>query len=289
MWVRHTRMVYTCCDGKFWDTYKSVRAATVQIQDKVLSTVKDLLPKSPNSGSWPRCNRTLRQKINRKAGEFWSNVQYTHTIDLSQFNLPGVTGVKFTFVDPIFMWVLRCNALVEQGIPVYWDAKKLHHPDKDEEIHGAGIQYSLLLRSAAKTVPTGGKVALFNISWDGGNTGFGSRSAVPIVVQVMNTNSMSVSAVALLGYLPSIEVAKGFQQESSYKMARNHLLQSCIGSILQIIEAQSRHGFTCRIRGKKMFLFPRLGAMSLDTPERVKYFGLRNVSACGICRRFVHA
>ena len=34
-----------------------------------------------------------------------------------------------------------------------------------------------------------------------------------------------------------------------------------------------------------MLLFPRLGAMSLDTPERVKYFGLRNNGSCGICRR----
>ena len=34
-----------------------------------------------------------------------------------------------------------------------------------------------------------------------------------------------------------------------------------------------------------MLLFARLGAMSLDTPERVKYFGLRNVASCGICRR----
>ena len=34
-----------------------------------------------------------------------------------------------------------------------------------------------------------------------------------------------------------------------------------------------------------MLLFPRLGALALDTIERVKYFGLRNVASCGICRR----
>ena len=34
-----------------------------------------------------------------------------------------------------------------------------------------------------------------------------------------------------------------------------------------------------------MLLFPRLGALSLDTIERVKYFGLRNVASCGICRK----
>ena len=31
-------------------------------------------------------------------------------------------------------------------------------------------------------------------------------------------------------------------------------------------------------------LFPRLGSMTLDTIERVKYFGLRNVRSCGFCR-----
>ena len=62
-------------------------------------------------------------------------------------------------------------------------------------------------------------------------------------------------------------------------------LQTCIGYVLDCIEARAQHGFTCAIGGKKMFLFPRIGAMSLDTIERVKYFGLANVSRCGICRR----
>ena len=33
-----------------------------------------------------------------------------------------------------------------------------------------------------------------------------------------------------------------------------------------------------------MHLFPRLGAMSLDTKERIKYFCQRNVRSCGYCR-----
>ena len=40
----------------------------------------------------------------------------------------------------------------------------------------------------------------------------------------------------------------------------------------------------CKIGTNSMRLFPRLGAMTLDSPERVKYFGLRNFKACGICR-----
>ena len=63
------------------------------------------------------------------------------------------------------------------------------------------------------------------------------------------------------------------------------LFQACIGLILECIEASSQHGFTCRIHGEGiLWLFPRVGAMTLDTLERVKYFGLRSVSYCGICR-----
>ena len=55
--------------------------------------------------------------------------------------------------------------------------------------------------------------------------------------------------------------------------------------ILKRIEAHAENGFRCTIGSKVMRLFPRLGAMTLDTIERVKYFGLRNVSSCGICRK----
>ena len=38
-------------------------------------------------------------------------------------------------------------------------------------MYGRGIEYSLLLESATKAIPARGQVALFNLSWDGGNTG----------------------------------------------------------------------------------------------------------------------
>ena len=62
------------------------------------------------------------------------------------------------------------------------------------------------------------------------------------------------------------------------------MLQTCIGHVLDCIETRARYGFMCDIDNKRMLLFPRLGAMSLDTPERVKYFGLQSLRACGICR-----
>ena len=131
-------------------------------------------------------------------------------------------------------------------------------------------------------VPHGAKVALMNLSWDSGNTAYVGRGAVPILLQVMNVNSSSPKSVGLLGYLPVID--HGSKGHTNYATATNHVLQKTIGFLLASIEARTQFGFLCNI-GSDMFKFyPRIGAMSLDTMERVKYFGLRSVRACGICR-----
>ena len=131
-------------------------------------------------------------------------------------------------------------------------------------------------------IPHGAKVALMNLSWDSGNTAYVGRGAVPILLQVMNVNSSSPKSVGLLGYLPVID--HGSKGHTNYATATNHVLQKTIGFLLASIEARTQFGFLCNI-GSDMFKFyPRIGAMSLDTMERVKYFGLRSVRACGICR-----
>ena len=213
---------YACCCPAFWSVYKAVHGQTATCIDEVLHEVKKLITVK---GRWPQSNRTLLKVINQHAGDFWSNVVYTRVIDLRTFNVPGCTTVKFSYVDPVFTWIQRCNALCEAGISVEWNPKKLCHPHTDEEVYGAGIEYSLLMRNATAGIPVDGNVALFNISWDGGDVGYGKRSAVPIVVQVMNTNSMSTLAVGLLGYLPYIEVAEGYKESASFIKAKKYVLQ----------------------------------------------------------------
>ena len=71
----------------------------------------------------------------------------------------------------------------------------------------------------------GGFPALVNISWDGGGVGFGSRSAVPILIQVMNTNSSSVKGVGLLGYLPYVECSEGLKVDVKFINAKSFVLQ----------------------------------------------------------------
>ena len=100
----------------------------------------------------------------------------------------------------------------------------------------------------------------------------------------MNTNRAPAEAVGLVGYLPVLEVSETCRSLPEYKKCTHHILQECIGSVLRLIEKRATHGFTAIIAGEKKTFFPRLGAMTLDTKERVKYFGLRSDRTCGFCR-----
>ena len=110
-------------------------------------------------------------------------------------------------------------SLHANGHNLIWNPQTLQHPDTGEECYGAGIEYGFLLRNAAKRIPNGGKVALINLSWDGGACGFGSRSCTPMCVQVMNVNSASATTVGLVGYMPHIQVSALTKKTSKYQQA----------------------------------------------------------------------
>ena len=114
--------------------------------------------------------------------------------------------------------------------------------------------------------------------------GVGERSASPICIQVMNTNCGHKDAVGLVAYMPIIEVSEAIKDTNAYANAQFHVLQECIGAIVQQIEVRAKNGFFCSVEGEERLLFPRIGAMSLDTKERVKYFGQRSNRACSFCR-----
>lgn len=183
MWSHYVEDAYGSASPQFWRVFCTVMEESISCQDRVLGLVKNMLKQKR---SWPQSVRTLRSVINRKAGNFWSNVKETHNIDVSSFGIPGCTTVEFTFVDPIFLWTQRCDALYQKGMQLHWDAHMLKDEKTGEEIYGTGIQYGTLLRHAIASVPLGGNPALISLSWDAGNTGFGSRSTKPLCLQVMN-------------------------------------------------------------------------------------------------------
>ena len=284
-WSTYITKVGNLCSPHFWDMFSKVHQQTAACADKVLHHVHKLLKNNTTlrlGHRWPTSTRSLRQRVVSKAGWFWDNVTQYHSIDLSPFGPFG--KIKFTFVDPIFVWIQQCVKLASHGHVLVWEPHVLRDPKTGHAMYGAGIEYSLLLRAAQTTIPAEARVALINLSWDGGNTGFGSRSAAPICVQVMNTNSGHKFGVGLVGYTPVIQVSKAIQSTKAYEQASHYLRQECIARIVQCIERRSQHGFLCCVDGRVRWYFPRLGAMSLDTKERQAYFGLRSVRTCGTCR-----
>ena len=195
---------------------------------------------------WPTSHRALRKRIHDKCGWFWDHVTRTDWIDVSRFGLT-VKKIKFTFVDPVFVWLHQCVELLKLDKQLIWNSKVLTDSHSGDELFGSGVQYGLLLRAAQNSIPNDGFVALMNLSWDGGDTGFGSRSACPICLQVMNTNTGNENAVGLLGYLPKIEVSAVAKTTKEFQAASFYVQQTCIGKILTLIEAHSQHGFkgTC--------------------------------------------
>ena len=182
------------------------------------------------------------------------------------------------------MWIQQANKLLQRGHQLVFTPSRMTHPQNGEELYGAGVEYGMLMRAAQKSMPVDGRPAIINLSWDGGSVGCAGRSAYPICLQVMNCNSAPADCVGLVGYVPHLEASDGWLDTTDYKDANYHLLQECIAHVVRLIEKRSQHGFKCLLKGQETLLFPRLGAMTLDTPERTKYFGLQNQRSCGFCR-----
>jgi hypothetical protein len=284
-WENYVAEVKELCTSDFWDTLRVLRTQRASCADQIFKKMYTILKRTdlPSGHRWPTSIRSLNKRIKTKAGWFWDNVVHSRTIDLSTFKLPGVHKIEFNFVDPVFVWIMQCKKLIEGGHKLIWKPTSSKNPT-GEDIYGGGIQDGLLFRAADQSVPSGGQVALMNLSWDGGVTGVGDRSACPICMQVMNTNCGHKDAVGLVTYLPVLEVSAALKETPEYDDASFHMLQECIKCIVRRIETLAEHGFTCVLGGVKRLLFPRLGAMTLDSKERNKYFGQRSHRACSFCR-----
>ena len=206
LWADYVQKAFACCYPHFWSVHESVRTQTTTCRDTVLSVVKELIGERARGHRWPRSSRSLRARILKNAGPFWDAVTTTHDVDMTPFGLPGVPAtLKFSLIDPVYTWISRCNALHDAGISLQWNAATLHHPDTGEEVFGAGFQYSAFLRKTQYDIGRSGRVAAFNINWDGGQTGFGARSCTPIHVQVVTLRrSLTLYVYLYVAYMSKL-------------------------------------------------------------------------------------
>ena len=231
-WRTYVEEAHSSCSSSYWRLFSTIHDESVAIRDAVMAEARDIICESalPEKRReiaklWPKSVRTLRTRIERSCGNFWDSVVETHTIDLSSFGLATCKSVRFTFVDPIWVWIERCNALSERGIELHWSPRRIKRPGTDIPMYGGGVQYGILLHEAVQTIPVDGRVALINLSWDGGDTVYKARSVAPIVVQVMNCNESSVESVGIVGYLPQLDVSDALRSTKQFNEAAHHVLQ----------------------------------------------------------------
>ena len=230
--------------------------------------------------------RSLRSQCLDVAGDFQSMVMHEVTIDLRRFRLPGkLEDVKFRFVNPLWAWVSAANDMIDAGHKMVFTPKEMFHEVTGERIYGAGVAFGEKLRWAAAQTPRGGKPGFFGLSFDGGDSGVSNRSLYPICTSVLNFDGADPLACACVGYLPALEVPKIFKlKKPRFLRARAHVLQRCIGAIIDELEVVSKDGFAARVGGKTMRFHPFLVTIRVDSKERKSYFGMKSDRTCTICR-----
>ena len=152
----------------------------------------------------------------------------------------------------------------------------MYHETTGERLYGAGVQFGDVLFFAAGKTPRGGKPALFGISFDGGDSGVSDRSVYPICVSVLNFNGADPVQCGLVGFIPALDVPASFKKRKEYRWARAHVMQECIGAVIDEIENVARDGFTARIGNSLARYHPYLVAVRVDSKERKTYFGLKS-------------
>jgi len=91
---------------KFWSLYLATRHIAQDDQRHILELVRKLFNVKQ---IWCADKRAVRYLLASKP--FWPLVTYTYTCDLTAFGVPGLGVVEYTFLDPIFMWILQARKL----------------------------------------------------------------------------------------------------------------------------------------------------------------------------------
>ena len=91
---------------KFWKLYLATRHLGQDDQRDILQLVRNVF-QTGSLSNWCADKRAVRYLLATKP--FWPLVTYTYTCDMSAFNVPGLGVVKYTFVDPIFAWILQAR------------------------------------------------------------------------------------------------------------------------------------------------------------------------------------
>jgi len=129
---------------------------------------------------------------------------------------------------------------------------------------------------------------LLGISYDGGLIN-STSSACPFAVAVGNTNYGGLDAAATIMYMNHLEVFGSNRDTEKFRLARHHLYQEIVVSIVGVVDRVQRNGVVCSLptgpnnEEETWTLLPVVVAAQFDTKERYKFFGNRAERTCAIC------
>ena len=274
-------MVRELFSDEFWRVFGSVHEERAVLIDRVLKTTRDIYVHDPEiRKNFPISVRAIRESTRKHAGDFASHLMHEVTIDLRRFALPGnVQECKFRFINPLWAWTQVANDMIDNGHEMHFVPKMLFEQTGDR-LFGAGVQFGNCLKFATSRTPRGGKPALFGISFDGGESGVAERSVYPICVSALNFNGADPRQCGLVGFLPIIKVSKTFKALEKFREVKAHVMQECVGAVLDVMENVARDGFTARIGTELSRFHPFLVAVRVDSKERKTYFGLKSDRSC---------
>ena len=184
--------------------------------------------------------------------------------------------VKFQFINPLWAWVVAANEMRGAGYVMQFDPMSMFHEQTGEQLYGAGVAFGDALKFATARTPKNAKPALFGISFDGGGSGVSNRNAYPICVSVLNFDGADPLQCGLVGFLPLLDVPPSMKSANKFQLAKAHVMQECIGVIIDEVENMSENGFIARLGDELTLLKPFLVAIRVDSKERATYFGLKS-------------
>lgn len=104
----YCRWIFKSRSRKFWSLYLKTRHLPNEDQREILQVVRELFSCGASS-KWCPDKRAVRCLLEKKP--FWPLVTYTYSCDLTAFQVPGLGVVTYTFVDPIFSWIMQARKL----------------------------------------------------------------------------------------------------------------------------------------------------------------------------------
>lgn len=109
----YCRWVLNSRSRKFWSLFLATRHLPQDDQRNILALVRKLFnAKQIGNRNWSADKRAVRYLLGRKP--FWPLTTYSYTCDLTEFQVPGLGVVTYTFLDPIFAWILQARKLCQK-------------------------------------------------------------------------------------------------------------------------------------------------------------------------------